>query len=98
MAGRADRRVQAVDRIRHPRLTAQAAEFLTLHTEPVTALLLGTCPVTIDRPAMRQRWERLTFLHVQSVSGGGPGDRSPGPPCWWFPSVLDCRLAGKPLR
>jgi uncharacterized protein YqjF (DUF2071 family) len=24
---------------------------------------LGTCPFTIDRPIMRQRWERLTFLH-----------------------------------
>jgi hypothetical protein len=23
----------------------------------------GTCPFTIDRPVMRQRWERLTFLH-----------------------------------
>ena len=23
----------------------------------------GTCPFTIDRPAMRQRWECLTFVH-----------------------------------
>jgi uncharacterized protein len=23
----------------------------------------GTCPFTIGRPVMRQRWERLTFLH-----------------------------------
>jgi uncharacterized protein len=23
----------------------------------------GVCPFTIDRPVMRQRWERLTFLH-----------------------------------
>lgn len=23
----------------------------------------GTCPFVIDRPVMRQRWERLTFLH-----------------------------------
>ncbi len=23
----------------------------------------GTCPFRIDRPVMRQRWERLTFLH-----------------------------------
>jgi uncharacterized protein YqjF (DUF2071 family) len=23
----------------------------------------GVCPFTIDRPIMRQRWERLTFLH-----------------------------------
>src|SRR6202161_4345248 len=23
----------------------------------------GTCPFAIDRPVMRQRWERLTFLH-----------------------------------
>ena len=23
----------------------------------------GTCPVPVDRPIMRQRWERLTFLH-----------------------------------
>ncbi len=25
----------------------------------------GSCPVTVDRPVMRQRWERLTFLHWQ---------------------------------
>ena len=25
--------------------------------------LAGQCPFTIDRPVMRQRWERLTFLH-----------------------------------
>jgi uncharacterized protein YqjF (DUF2071 family) len=25
--------------------------------------LLGTCPFEIERPVMRQRWERLTFLH-----------------------------------
>ena len=24
---------------------------------------LGTCPFTIDRPVMRHRWERLTFVH-----------------------------------
>ena len=29
---------------------------------PVSA---GTCPFTVDRPVMRQRWERLTFLHWQ---------------------------------
>nr|WP_312629506.1 DUF2071 domain-containing protein [Pseudofrankia sp. BMG5.37] len=23
----------------------------------------GTCPFTVERPVMRQRWERLTFLH-----------------------------------
>nr|WP_106410237.1 MULTISPECIES: DUF2071 domain-containing protein [Pseudofrankia] len=23
----------------------------------------GTCPFTVERPIMRQRWERLTFLH-----------------------------------
>ena len=23
----------------------------------------GVCPFTVDRPVMRQRWERLTFLH-----------------------------------
>lgn len=23
----------------------------------------GMCPFTVDRPVMRQRWERLTFLH-----------------------------------
>ena len=27
------------------------------------AVAPGTCPFTIDRPVMRQRWERLTFLH-----------------------------------
>jgi len=25
--------------------------------------LTGDCPFTVDRPIMRQRWERLTFLH-----------------------------------
>jgi uncharacterized protein YqjF (DUF2071 family) len=25
----------------------------------------GACPFTVDRPVMRQRWERLTFLHWQ---------------------------------
>ena len=25
----------------------------------------GSCPFTVDRPVMRQRWERLTFLHWQ---------------------------------
>jgi uncharacterized protein YqjF (DUF2071 family) len=29
----------------------------------MTTQLSGTCPFTIDRPVMRQRWERLTFLH-----------------------------------
>ena len=24
---------------------------------------LGVCPFTVERPVMRQRWERLTFLH-----------------------------------
>jgi uncharacterized protein YqjF (DUF2071 family) len=28
-----------------------------------TGLLSGSCPFTVDRPVMRQRWERLTFLH-----------------------------------
>jgi uncharacterized protein YqjF (DUF2071 family) len=39
---------------------------------------LGTCPFTVDRPVMRQRWERLTFLHwpfeaaeVQRLLPGG---------------------------
>ena len=38
----------------------------------------GTCPFTVDRPIMRQRWERLTFLHwrfeaaeVQRLLPGG---------------------------
>jgi uncharacterized protein len=26
-------------------------------------LISGTCPFTVDKPVMRQRWERLTFLH-----------------------------------
>jgi uncharacterized protein YqjF (DUF2071 family) len=30
---------------------------------PLTPGALGTCPFTVDRPVMRQRWERLTFLH-----------------------------------
>lgn len=29
----------------------------------------GVCPFTIDRPVMRQRWERLTFLHWQVDPG-----------------------------
>lgn len=29
----------------------------------VTTGAPGACPFTIDRPVMRQRWERLTFLH-----------------------------------
>lgn len=29
----------------------------------MTTQILGACPFTIDRPIMRQRWERLTFLH-----------------------------------
>ena len=29
---------------------------------PVT-VPAGTCPFTVDAPVMRQRWERLTFLH-----------------------------------
>jgi hypothetical protein len=38
----------------------------------------GTCPFTVDRPVMRHRWERLTFLHwrfdaadVQRLLPGG---------------------------
>jgi hypothetical protein len=38
----------------------------------------GACPFTVDRPVMRQRWERLTFLHwaydpavVQRLLPGG---------------------------
>ena len=32
---------------------------------PVGAVAVpaGTCPFTVDAPVMRQRWERLTFLH-----------------------------------
>jgi uncharacterized protein len=29
----------------------------------VAAGISGTCPFTVDRPVMRQRWETLTFLH-----------------------------------
>src|SRR4029077_899221 len=43
-----------------------------------TPRALGTCPFTVDRPVMRQRWERLTFLHwpfeaaqVQRLLPGG---------------------------
>jgi uncharacterized protein len=28
-----------------------------------TGTTAGVCPFTVDRPIMRQRWERLTFLH-----------------------------------
>ncbi|MGO9504905.1 MAG: YqjF family protein [Streptosporangiaceae bacterium] len=39
-----------------------------METEDLTspgsgAASAGSCPFTIDRPVMRQRWERLTFLH-----------------------------------
>src|ERR1700735_307580 len=44
----------------------------------MSAQYTGTCPFTVDRPAMRQRWERLTFLHwayepaaVQRLLPGG---------------------------
>jgi uncharacterized protein YqjF (DUF2071 family) len=32
---------------------------------PMSAVAVpaGTCPFTVDQPVMRQRWERLTFLH-----------------------------------
>jgi hypothetical protein len=29
----------------------------------ITAGQPGSCPFTVDRPVMRQRWERLTFMH-----------------------------------
>jgi uncharacterized protein len=29
----------------------------------MTTTYTGACPFTVDQPAMRQRWERLTFLH-----------------------------------
>jgi len=32
-------------------------------TETSEVPLTGTCPFTVDRPIMRQRWERLSFLH-----------------------------------
>jgi len=42
------------------------------------AVPAGVCPFSIDRPVMRQRWERLTFLHwafepaaVQRLLPGG---------------------------
>ena len=31
----------------------------------------GVCPFTVDRPIMRQRWERLTFLHWSLRSDPG---------------------------
>jgi len=35
------------------------------HEDRATGLAApsGSCPFTVDRPVMRQRWERLTFLH-----------------------------------
>jgi uncharacterized protein len=49
---------------------------LGMSTQPPGAP--GTCPFTVDRPVMRQRWERLTFLHwpfeaadVQRLLPGG---------------------------
>ena len=41
-----------------PALTAQTGG-VTIQTQDTP----GTCPFTIERPIMRQRWERLTFLH-----------------------------------
>ena len=50
---------------------------------------LGTCPFTIDRPVMRQRWERLTFLHwpfepvgVQRLLPGGLEIETYGGAAW----------------
>ena len=45
---------------------AASAGLLTAQTGGVTIQTQdtpGTCPFTIERPIMRQRWERLTFLH-----------------------------------
>jgi uncharacterized protein YqjF (DUF2071 family) len=41
----------------------------------------GVCPFTIDRPVMRQRWERLSFLHwpYDAESGYLCHRRWPGP-------------------
>ena len=33
------------------------------HGDDVSVDARGVCPFTIERPVMRQRWERLTFLH-----------------------------------
>jgi hypothetical protein len=40
-------------------VTAEGAVDGTAGTSPLT----GDCPFAVDRPIMRQRWERLTFLH-----------------------------------
>jgi uncharacterized protein len=51
--------------------------------------LKGACPFTIDRPVMRQRWERLTFLHwpfepavVQRLLPGGLRAETFGGAAW----------------
>ena len=58
---------------------------MTTHTPGA----LGTCPFTIDRPVMRQRWERLTFLHwpfeaadVQRLVPGGLENETFGGAAW----------------
>jgi uncharacterized protein YqjF (DUF2071 family) len=49
----------------------------------------GECPFTVDRPVMRQRWERLTFLHwayepdaVQALLPAGLEAESCGGAAW----------------
>ena len=49
----------------------------------------GVCPFTVDRPVMRQRWERLTFLHwpfepaaVQRLIPGGLRVETAGGAAW----------------
>ena len=39
--------------------------FVEAANTPVGAAAVpaGTCPFTVDAPVMRQRWERLTFVH-----------------------------------
>lgn len=40
-----------------------AVEARDHNTSRTAAVPAGVCPFSIDRPVMRQRWERLTFLH-----------------------------------
>lgn len=41
----------------------EAAPMPSDATEPRAPSTAGVCPITVDHPVMRHRWDRLTFLH-----------------------------------
>ena len=61
-----------------PGKSPAAGQGITMDRSIQRAAPPGVCPFTVDRPVMRQRWERLTFLHwpaepaaVQRLLPGG---------------------------